>query len=196
MKLVISTLLGIFIIGTSFPAAAGSLTGKVMVEGNGYSEAIVVYLEEVSGSFRPPKKRPQIDHANQQFAPRTLVVTKGTTVDFPNSDQVFHSAFSISESNPFDLGIYGPGLDKNVEFNNSGVVEIFCHIHEHMYGFVLVLENPYFTTAADNGGFLIRNIPQGTYKVSAWMPPRSRETKSITINGTEKVSMNFTLRMN
>ena len=182
---------GIVAIGTY--ADAGIISGKVNLKETGYSETIVVYLEDVNGNFKTPKNRPQMDHKDQSFVPRTLVVMKGTIVDFSNSDQVFHSAFSISESNPFDLGIYGPGRDKNVTFKNSGLVEIFCHIHEHMYGFVLVLDHPFFSTVKEDGSFAIRGVPNGAYRVKAWMPPRVNETKSVTLHGNETVSLDFLL---
>src|SRR5687767_3389707 len=38
------------------------------------------------------------------FRPGVLPVMVGTTVEWPNKDDIFHNVFSMSESNPFDLG--------------------------------------------------------------------------------------------
>jgi plastocyanin len=193
VKTIFLTILVLFGIGNAPFVYAGVITGKVQVPGKNSIENIVVYVEGVNGNFQSPKKRPDMNHINLQFKPGTLAVIQGTTVDFPNSDPVFHSAFSISKTTPFDLGIYGQGREKFVHFQNSGLVEIFCHIHSHMHAFVLVLENTLFAATSEDGSFTIRDVPEGTYRVKAWMNPSLYETRSITINGNESVSLNFTL---
>src|SRR3990172_2023284 len=152
---------GLFVFAAVSAANAGSVSGKARVAGKESAANIVVYLEGVQGTFKFPEKRPEVNHINLQFAPSVTAVLKGTTVDFPNSDSVFHSAFSISPSNPFDLGLYQKGREKFVLLKNPGVVELFCHIHSHMHGFILVLENPYFATTTPDGEFSIPNVPDG-----------------------------------
>ena len=53
-----------------------------------------------------------ISQGNRVFSPRVTVVVKGSTVDFPNDDTIFHNIFSLSTARPFDLDIYPPwGLE-------------------------------------------------------------------------------------
>ncbi|MFZ5863070.1 MAG: carboxypeptidase regulatory-like domain-containing protein [Nitrospirota bacterium] len=174
-------------------AEAGTVSGKARVAGKEGASNIVVYLEGVNGAFKAPDKRPEMNHINLQFAPNVMAVLKGTTVDFPNSDSVFHSAFSISPSNPFDLGLYQKGREKFVVFKNPGVVELFCHIHSHMHGFILVLDNPYFATTGADGSFAIANVPDGEYTVKAWASPTATMTKTVSLSGDKTVNMDFTL---
>jgi plastocyanin len=174
-------------------AEAGTVSGKARVAGKDSAANIVVYLEGVPGSFKAPEKRPEMNHLNLQFQPSVMAVLKGTTVDFPNSDSVFHSAFSISPSNPFDLGLYQKGREKFVLFKNPGVVELFCHIHSHMHGFILVLDNPYFATTTPDGEFSIPNVPDGSYTIKAWASPTATMTKTVSMAGDKIVNMDFTL---
>ncbi len=174
-------------------AEAGTVSGKARVAGKDSAANIVVYLEGVSGSFKAPEKRPEMNHLNLQFQPSVMAVLKGSTVDFPNSDSVFHSAFSISPSNPFDLGLYQKGREKFVLFKNPGVVELFCHIHSHMHGFILVLDNPYFATTTPDGEFSIPNVPDGNYTIKAWASPTATMTKTVSMAGDKIVNMDFTL---
>ena len=90
-------------------ALSETITGKVVIEGQAKASNVVVYLEGVGGTFPAPMKRPEMNHLNLAFQPPALPVLKGITVNFPNSDPVFHSAFSTSPSNPFELGVYGEG---------------------------------------------------------------------------------------
>lgn len=187
------TLAGLIVFGSITLAEAGSISGKARVTGKDSAANIVVYLEGVEGAYKIPEKRPEVNHINLQFDPPVMAVMKGTTVDFPNSDSVFHSAFSISPSNPFDLGLYQKGREKFVLFKNPGVVELFCHIHSHMHGFVLVLDNPYFAMTNRDGEFSIANVPDGNYTVKAWANPTTVMTKTVSLAGNRVVNMDFTL---
>jgi len=189
-KLMIVLLL--FAIGNGPMVYAGTITGKVQVPGKKDLSNIIVYLENVKGTFQAPSKRPEMNHINLQFVPGNLAVIQGTTVDFPNSDPVFHSAFSISKTNPFDLGIYGQGREKFVAFQNPGLVEIFCHIHSHMHAFVLVLENPNFGITSQDGSYTIRDVPNGNYSVKAWASPSVNNAKAVNVSGTTTVDFTLT----
>ena len=74
------------------------------------------------------------------FTPHVLPVVAGTTVEWPNNDQIFHNVFSYSEAKSFDLGLYkGNEPDKQVTFDKAGRVDVFCSIHANMHCIVLVL---------------------------------------------------------
>ena len=50
-----------------------------------------------------------MDQRNETFVPHVLAITTGTTVDFPNSDRIYHNVFSLSKTQRFDLGRYAAG---------------------------------------------------------------------------------------
>jgi len=130
----------------------------------------VVYLESApQAAFETREQaRVRMDQKNEQFVPHVLAITAGTWVDFPNDDRTYHSVFSLSKSNPFDLGRYAAGRTKSVRFFNSGVVRVFCDIHSHMSAFILVFSHRYFAVTDDDGRYRIENVPSGTYDVTAW----------------------------
>jgi len=130
----------------------------------------VVYLELApQAAFETREQaRVRMDQKNEQFVPHVLAITAGTWVDFPNDDRTYHSVFSLSKSNPFDLGRYAAGRTKSVRFFNSGVVRVFCDIHSHMSAFILVFSHRYFAVTDDDGRYRIENVPSGTYDVTAW----------------------------
>ena len=174
--------------------SAATISGQVLIDDQESASNVVVYLEGVKGTFQPPLKRPKMDHIKLTFYPPVLAILKGTLVNFPNSDPVFHSAFSLSPSNPFELGIYSEGPGKTVQFNNLGEVEIFCHIHPYMHAFILVRDNPYFTVTDSEGRYTLSGVPRGTYTIKVWHGFRqAKETKKIMIDGTQKVTLNFDL---
>ena len=93
----------------------------------------VVYLESAPlGAFEQRESgRAVMDQRNEAFAPHVLAVTTGTTVEFPNSDRIYHNVFSLSKTRTFDLGRYAVGRSKSVRFDRPGIVRVFCDIHSH-----------------------------------------------------------------
>ncbi len=82
----------------------------------------------------------------QQFIPRVLPVLVGTTVEFPNQDNFYHNVFSVAGGERFDLGRFGQGGSASQTFTGPAVVVIHCEMHADMKAYVLVLDNPFFTT--------------------------------------------------
>ena len=150
----------------------GAVEGKIRVTKNGKPRTdhgnVVVYLKGVPASAA--ERKHAIRQRNLQFSPRVSVVVKGTTVDFPNDDKVFHNVFSTSQPARFDLGLYRSGASKSVQFKREGVVDVFCNIHPEMTSRVLVVPNTFFAATDASGKFRIDGLPPGTYPIVAWHP--------------------------
>ena len=143
----------------------------------------VVYLESAP-SLAFPDVEPQratLDQRNETFVPHVLAITVGTTVDFPNSDRVYHNVFSLRGPKPFDLGRYAAGRSRAVRFDRPGIVRVFCEIHSHMSAFILVFNHRYFAVAAADGRYQIARVPPGRYTLVAWNEGSVRESRIVTI---------------
>lgn len=63
---------------------AADVKGKVSAVGLRSGENIVVYIDAVPGKkFDPPVQHVPVDQRNLKFIPHTLIILRGTTVDFP-----------------------------------------------------------------------------------------------------------------
>jgi len=138
-------------------------------------------------------KNPSVTQKGAMFAPHILPVVVGTTVDWPNNDDILHNVFSFSEAKPFDLELYKNPTIKSVAFDKPGKVDVFCSIHARMNCIVLVLENPFFAAANDRGNYTITNVPAGNYKLKAWHERLPSQTKEITMPETGDIKVDFTL---
>jgi len=96
------------------------------------------------------------------------VVTKGSTVDFPNLDPWFHNVFSLFNGKRFDLGLYEAGTTRTVHFDREGISYIFCNIHPEMSAVVVVLPSSYFAVPDKQGEFSISAVPAGRYTLHVW----------------------------
>lgn len=163
-------------------AARGSIGGVVVVRDRSGKEKsdrsdVVVYLEQVPRKYQALKKPRSMAQRDKAFAPKLLAVTKGSTVEFPNEDKLFHNVFSLSEGNTFDLGLYRAGESKPMTFEKTGVVDVYCNIHPHMWAQILVLDNPFYTTPSSDGNFELAKVPPGTYSVAAFVSGASEPVR-------------------
>src|SRR5262249_16907941 len=124
----------------------------------------VVYLESAPrGAFEVNETgRAVMDQRNETFVPHLLAITTGPTVDFPNSDKIYHNVFSLSKTKRFDLGRYAAGHSQSVRFDRPGIVRVFCDIHSHMNAFILVFTHPFFALTDAEGRYRLDDVPPGT----------------------------------
>jgi plastocyanin len=139
--------------------------------GNPFSN-IVLYLEDApalaAATTATTRAQPEMRQHDERFTPHVLAVTTGTTIAFPNDDPIYHNVFSLSRARTFDLGRYPQGESKSLRFDHAGVVQVFCHIHADMSGYILVQPNRYFVSPDSTGRFVMDDIPPGQYLLVAW----------------------------
>ena len=191
--------------GTEAGAAGGKYESRQFkfVERVNYDEItdFVVSIEGPVGTNAAPAGKPvqvvetkrEIKQKGAIFSPHVLPVMAGTTVEWPNNDDILHNVFSFSEAKPFDLDLYKAPKVKQVTFDKPGRVDVFCSIHTRMSCIVLVLENPFFARTADKGQYVIANVPPGTYNLKAWHERLPSQIKEIKVPEQGEVKVDFTL---
>ena len=128
------------------------------------------------------------------FSPHVIPLLAGTTVEWPNNDNIYHNVFSDSDAKQFDLGLYKSNpTEKRVTFDKPGKVDVYCSIHANMHCIVLVMENPYFAMTDADGHYTITNVPPGTYKLKAWHERLPADEREITVPATVATKVDFTL---
>jgi len=130
---------------------------------------VVVWLTPLGTTNPPaPLERVRLLQKNKKFVPHLLAVTVGTSVEFPNEDPFFHNVFSLYKGKRFDLGLYEAGSSRAVKFDHPGVSFIFCNIHPEMSATVIALPTALFAVTKADGEALIRNVPEGRYRMEVW----------------------------
>jgi len=176
-------------------AAGGTIRGKVKVIGARDSSDAVVYVDRVIGTTSAPPKNPVVlDQINLTFIPHVLPVLVGTTVAFPNSDEVRHNVFSPSPPRRFNLGTYPKGVTKYLVFDRPGIVELLCNVHSEMFAYIVVTETPYVALVAPDGSYAVENAPAGTYTVVAWRREAKVQRQQVTLAEGETIMLEFELR--
>jgi plastocyanin len=157
----------------------------------------VVYL---TGDFPAdatnlPPSVSQVLQKGMQFRPALLPVRLGTTVSFPNGDEFYHNVFSYSKPKRFDLGRYRKEDKPATQvFDKVGVVKLYCEIHQHMRGVILVLDTPYFTRTDTNGVYRLENLPPGHYLLNAWADEKRVAQQPVDLVVGRTLQVDFDLK--
>jgi plastocyanin len=140
----------------------------------------VVWLATSRSSGSTPV-RAEISTAEKQFSPHVMVIPAGSTISFSNHDPFNHNVFSLSEENPFDLGLYGRGETRSVRFTRPGIMRVYCNVHAQMSGLVVVRDNPYFIQPGGDGSFTLPAVPAGDYELHLWHERAPEVTRPLSV---------------
>jgi plastocyanin len=157
---------------------------------------VVIYVDgTMPGAPPPPTANAVVRQKDEQFVPHILAVVKGTTVAFPNDDNVFHNVFSLSRAAEFDLGRYPRGESRQPPkpFTRTGTVQIFCHIHSDMSGTILVLGNSFFTVPTTAGTYAIDGVPPGEYTIVGWHERVQAVTRRVRVVEGQTTRLDFNI---
>jgi plastocyanin len=152
----------------------------------------VIYIDQLVAPPSGPAPT-KIVQKDATFEPHVLPVVVGTTVRWPNEDDIFHNVFSMTETQDFNLGFYKKEKVPEVRFDKLGRVDVFCAIHINMHCIILVLPNPFFAVADAHRRYVIPNVPAGTYRVKAWHERMPSQVKEIVVPVDGEVKVDFVL---
>jgi plastocyanin len=187
-------LLGLFlVISLSLPLAAATVEVRVQdAKGRPLADAVVYAVPE--GRQLPLGRRTAVmDQKNRMFVPHVLPVQTGTSVQFPNSDDVRHHVYSFSPAKPFQLPLYKGTPANPMLFDRAGVVTLGCNIHDQMSAFIIVVDTPFFEKTVANGRAVLRDIDAGRYTLHVWYPDMRAEPQpqNISVTADERLEVSF-----
>jgi plastocyanin len=176
-------------------AAGGTISGTVKITGLASNADAVVYVQQAPGTF-PAGKPTEMDQRTMQFIPHVLPVVTGTTVKFLNSDPTPHNVFS-PDNEKYNLGTWPQGQTKDHSFSACAkppcVYTQLCRVHPEMEGYIVVLQNPFFSVTGKDGHYKIDNVPPGSYTLAVWHSKAKTQPKPVTVEADKPTTADFTL---
>ncbi|MDN6319518.1 MAG: methylamine utilization protein [Marinobacter sp.] len=187
----------------SAPVLSEELTVKLqLANGTGPLTDAVVYLND--GSHLPPVQAEMVQK-NRKFHPHVLILPAGSSVNFPNRDNTQHHVYSFSPAKPFNLELYAGQPEAPVVFNQPGIVELGCNIHDHMQAFIVLANTRAIGQTNEQGevtlapDFGVTQIPN-SLNLNIWHPrlpdntkPVVRQISSTSLTSTTAETINIEL---
>jgi plastocyanin len=162
------------------PVLAASVSFAVAKQDGKPLAGAVITVEPESGKLPPPApQKAVVDQVELSFVPDVTVIPVGSSVSFPNSDQVSHQVYSFSPTRRFQLPLYRGQPHAPVVFDQPGIVTLGCNIHDNMAAFIVVTAAPFFGRTDDKGTWTIPNLPEGLYRLKIWHPLLKDQTKLL-----------------
>lgn len=122
--------------------------------------------------------RATISQINKQFVPYVTAIQVGTSISFPNLDDILHNVYSFSRAKKFELPLYKDEPPEPIVFDKPGMVVLGCNIHDWMVAYVYILETPHFAKTDPNGRTKLAQLAPGEYEVQTRHPRKSRRSSS------------------
>lgn len=150
MKIINRLISGLLSAFVALGAQAQDYTFEVQ-DASGEPVADALVMLEGSLSAADGLDEAVVDQVSQAFVPRVLAVPRGTTVDFPNSDNIRHHVYSFSPAKTFELKLYEARPENPVVFDEPGIVVLGCNIHDQMIGYIAVTDTPHYGLTDEDG---------------------------------------------
>ena len=196
-KVSLWAILFLFVLLFAAPGWAGEIKGKVTAQGMKSPENIAVYVDAIPGkAFDPPSQHVVVDQKKMTFIPHVVVVLKGATVEFLNSDPVGHNVYwpSVSGNKKLahNMGTWPKGEKKPFQFTDLGTASLLCNVHPEMSGYVVVVPTPYFAVTDKEGNFVIKDVPPGKYTLKTWSEEGKPTTQTVDVAAAATVKITVT----
>ena len=63
-----------------------------------------------------------------------------------------------------------------------------------MKAYIAVFNNPYYQVTGKDGAFNLKNVPPGTYTVTAWQEDYGKQTAKVTVAAGKPGAADFTFK--
>ena len=190
------------LIGTCIASAEGAGISVVVVDSDGDPvENAVVYATAVGNEGGPGQIKETrlvtVSQIDKEFVPYVTAIPVGTSVRFPNHDDILHNVYSFSSAKKFQLPLYKHEPPEPIIFDRPGAVVLGCNIHDWMVAYLYIVETPHYAITNNKGRLEIGGLPSGTYDLDLWHPLKKKRGSSppqrVGVDADEKLNVEFTI---
>ena len=172
-------------------------TEDIVVGDNGGLANVVIYVSDGLGSntFQPPQQPAVFEQKGCQYKPHVLAIQANQKLDVINSDDTTHNIHP-SPNNNREWNMTQPhGMRLEQTFAREEIaIPVKCNIHPWMRGYIAVFKHPYFIVTDKKGDFVLKDLPAGTYTITAWQEKLGTLNQKITVGAGESKTLEFTFK--
>jgi hypothetical protein len=131
----------------------------------------VVYLKEIEAGKAIPSVPLAVTNQKCEFEPHVAVGFKGNKIIMKTDDPVLHTFdvhASLSGKELFHITLHERGSSVTKTISKAGLLELTCYIHPWQHAYIYIFEHPYAAVSDEDGKFVLKDIPPGTYTIEAW----------------------------
>ena len=173
---------------------------NVMVGSNGGLQNVVLYISEgLTGAEASavPSEEPVVDQHDCMYVPHVIAVDANQKFKVTTSDQTTHNIHPLPDpmtgNIPWNKS-QPPGAPPiETSWKTPEMISVKCNIHPWMHSWQVVVKGPYAVTDG-NGSYTIKNVPAGSYTVTAWQEQYGTQTQKVTVVAGAPAKADFTFK--
>jgi hypothetical protein len=132
---------------------------------------VVVHIVGIKAGKAVPDEPVTVTSLKCDFVPHVTVGYKGKKIVMKTEDPVFHTFdvhASIGGKELYHVAFPEKGASVTKNLPKTGLLELTCYAHPWQHAYVSIFDHPYAIVTDEEGRFVIKDIPPGTYTVEAW----------------------------
>lgn len=161
---------------------------SLLVSKDGGIENVVVTVKVEGVEVKVPEEPYIMDQKGCRFIPHMLVVPKGATVAFLNSDETSHNVHLIPIANEALNQTVTAGKRIERKFTEAEPVKVTCDMHTWMTSYVYVADATHWTLTDADGHFSFEGLPAGTHEVQFWHEKLGKKKATMVVDDDGKVA--------
>jgi len=174
---------------------------NVLVSGSGGLQNVVLYISQgLTGNEASavPSEEPTFDQKGCMYVPHVLAVDVDQKFKVTSSDQTTHNIHPLPAPGGGNIGWNksqppgAPAIETSWKAAEVAV-SVKCNIHPWMHGWHAVVKGPYAVTD-ENGSYSIKNVPAGSYTVTAWQEDLGTQTAKADVAAGQSAKADFTFK--
>jgi plastocyanin len=177
--------------------SSAATTEDFVVSSDGGFANVVVYVSDglTNHTFQPPTQPAVLEQKGCQYKPHVLALQAGQKLNVVNSDETTHNIHPTPNNNREWNMTQPHGMPLEQTFAREEVaIPVKCNVHPWMKGYIAVLKHPYFAVTDKSGNFEIKDLPPGSYTITAWQEKLPPQSQKLTVSAGEAKTLDFTFK--
>ncbi|MGA8617765.1 MAG: hypothetical protein WB660_04505 [Candidatus Sulfotelmatobacter sp.] len=178
-------------------SSSPAVTEDIVAGANGSLEGVVVFIADGLGdrTFQPPAQPAVLEQKGCLYRPHVVALQANQKLNVVNSDPTTHNIHPMPANNRESNMIQPPGVPLELTFAREEIaIPVKCNVHPWMRGYIAVFKHPYFAVTGKDGSFELKDLPPGSYIITAWHGKLGTQSQKVTVGGGQGQKLEFVFK--
>jgi plastocyanin len=178
-------------------SSSAAMTEDIVAGANGSLENVVVFVADGLGdrTFQPPAQPAVLEQKGCAYRPHVVALQANQKLNVVNSDATTHNIHPTPANNRESNTIQPSGVPLELTFAREEIaIPVKCNVHPWMRGYIAVFKHPYFAVTGKDGSFELKDLPPGTYTITAWHGKLGTQSQKVTVGSGQGQKLEFVFK--